>query len=191
MASLRILTLGDSFTSVRDRSGAGVASAPGGHSLQFRPSGSASPRVQRGVSAYGLRQMRLLMEELLPPLRPNLVVLGIYREQSTGSRSIHLFSRYAVVRSEIPRLKVVGMDSCARLEYDVTVGRATLDGRAFPSRGPPHQRPVSPQGALSHWRERPPEAPWSQAIRTLAPLLEELDQATTWRSATLFPWWSF
>jgi lysophospholipase L1-like esterase len=103
----RILALGDSFTA-----GAGVEAEEAWPEQTERLLSDTSAHCLRvinaGVSGYSLRQIRLLAEELLPLLRPKLVVVGVYPPGADRVKDPFVFFEGTIVRqSEVPQIAPV------------------------------------------------------------------------------------
>ncbi|HXG43336.1 MAG TPA: hypothetical protein VNJ71_01125 [Gemmatimonadales bacterium] len=124
----RVLALGDSYTV-----GFGVEEDEAWpRLLEARlDAGSCRARpvrvINAGVSGYGLRQMRLWGEELVPRLRPAAVVLGFYVQGWRRVTDPYTYFNGGIVRaSELPRIApAAGGVLVARL------GRPTLRGLEF------------------------------------------------------------
>jgi hypothetical protein len=108
-ADYRVLSIGDSFTM-----GLAVAVEDTWSEQLERLLNGRKPHrwasvVNSGVSGYGAHQIRLRLEELLPIVRPNLVVYGFTTE--TYTRMFHPTVLYGgtLVRSDaLPGLRIVG-----------------------------------------------------------------------------------
>lgn len=60
--------------------------------------------INAGISGYGLRQMRLLLDELFDELKPDVVVAGIYHQAYTRLQDPFVyFHGYAMSASQVPK----------------------------------------------------------------------------------------
>lgn len=104
-SSVRVLAIGDSFTA-----GEGVeADEAWPAQLQSVLSNTADGQVQRvvnaGVTGYSGKQMRHMVEELVPKLSPDIVVLGAFPEGANRVRNpFVLFNGHLVRSSQVSRM---------------------------------------------------------------------------------------
>jgi lysophospholipase L1-like esterase len=106
----RILAVGDSFTE-----GLGVEAVDAWPAQlerliasNLRP-GKRVRVINAGISAYNLRQIRLMADELVPLVNSSIVVAGIYLDEGVGrlENPYVYFNGLTVRRDAVPRLKAV------------------------------------------------------------------------------------
>jgi hypothetical protein len=105
-AELVVLAVGDSFTV-----GFGVEAEdawPAQLETQLEAERTAKVEVlNAGVSGYGMQQIRLTAEELIPRLEPDLLVVGVYPGAAWRLRNPNIFFEGRLVNSrDVPRLRV-------------------------------------------------------------------------------------
>jgi hypothetical protein len=106
----RILAVGDSFTE-----GSGVEAVDAWPAQLERLIASNVRPAKRvrvingGISAYNLRQIRLMAHELVPLVKPSMVVTGIYVDEGVDriENPYVYFNGLTVRRNAVPRLKAV------------------------------------------------------------------------------------
>ena len=107
-AQLRILALGNSFTA-----GLGVEDTDSWPAQLQQRLNDANPTAQAsvinaGTSGYNLRQMRLMAEELIPVVRPQLIILAIFVGGQDRMLNPYVYFHDALVRqSVLPLLEPV------------------------------------------------------------------------------------
>jgi hypothetical protein len=110
----RLLAVGDSFTE-----GVGVQgeeSWPARLEALLR-SDSSRPKpvlvVNAGIAAYNLRQIRLMAEQLVPQLRPSMLLVGVFVDGFGRLDHPYVFLNGTTVRQQdLPRLTPFPADFC-------------------------------------------------------------------------------
>lgn len=186
-ASPLLLAAGDSFTV-----GFGVAAEeawPERLAAHLGRAHDPAPRVANaGVSGYSLRQVRLTVEDLVPRLHPDLVVVGVYPDAVWRIDNPYVLHDGLLINtSTLPRLDRNG-DDFVYSPYETPWLRRLhhWSGRNFMLAY--HLLRLPP--AIAHRVERTRASPETrqQTARRLAPLLDELDRLDTSLEAAGTAW---